>query len=339
MPQYKACLCVLVFSFSSAVSATQPSQDVGGIQSLQKPAQELEEILVVGERPGPRLWKISWQEHVMWILGTLGPLPTQMTWRSHQVEAVIAESSEVLGPYSVALNVEQADAFRSKGSTLRAVLPAGDYARWIKMKAQYIGDNVNTDALLPTAAALLLQDAAYQKAGLTYTNELWATINRLAEQNDVPVRSLEVVTDWDVAKKGHSLRSIRRGASYLVETMSRVKTNEQSARARANAWAAGDIASLRRLTRTDDAETTLLAASWPFLNAQEAKEIMSHAQRTLVRDLDNALRRNQVTFAAIPISLLFRDHGLLADLRLNGLSVYSPDETDSSVSNRMVDPP
>jgi uncharacterized protein YbaP (TraB family) len=338
MPQYKACLYVLVFSFSSTVSATQPPLDVGGIQSLQKPAQELEEILVVGERPGPRLWKISWQEHVMWILGTLGPLPTQMTWRSHQVEAVIAESSEVLGPYSVALNIEQADPFRSKGSTLKAVLPASDYARWIKMKAQYISDNVNTDALLPTAAALLLQDGAYEKAGLTYTNELWATINRLAEQNDVPVRSLEVVADWDVAKKGHS-RSTRRGVSYLVETMSRVKTNEQSARARANAWAVGDIASLRRMTRADDAEATLLASSWPFLSAQEAKEIMSHAQSTLVRELDNALRRNQVTFAAIPISLLFRDHGLLADLRLNGLSVYAPDEADSSASNRVVDPP
>jgi hypothetical protein len=69
----------------------------------------------------------------------------------------------------------------------------------------------------------------------------------------------------------------------------------------------------------------------------EVNEIMSHAQSTLVRDLDSTLRRNKVTFAAIPIFLLFRDHGLLADLRLNVSSVYEPDETGSSASNRAVD--
>jgi hypothetical protein len=199
----------------------------------------------------------------------------------------------------------------------------------MQMKAQYIADNVNTDDLLPTAAALLLQDGAYEKAGLAYTNEVWGTINRLAEQNDVPVTSLQVMADWDGAKKGRSRRSTDRGVRYLQDVMSRVKTNEQSARARANAWAVGDLELLKRLTRDDDADTTQLAASWPFMSAQEVSEIMAHAQSTLVHQVDGALRRNRVTFAAIPIFLLFRDHGLLSDLRLNGLSVHEPDEVDS----------
>jgi hypothetical protein len=197
------------------------------------------------------------------------------------------------------------------------------------MKAQYIAGNVNTDDLLPTAAALILQDGAYEKAGLAYTNGVWGTINRLAEQNDVPVRSLQVIADWDGAKKGHSRRSTDRGVRYLQDVMSRVQTNEQSARARANAWAVGDLKSLERLTRDDNADTTQLAASWPFLSGQEVSEIMAHAQSTLVHQIDSALRRNQVTFAAIPIFLLFREHGLLSDLRLNGLSVHEPDEVDS----------
>jgi uncharacterized protein YbaP (TraB family) len=322
-----AYLCLLL-SLASVAGGAVPA-GVVGLQSSQSPGQELEEILVVGERPGPRLWKVTWQDHVLWILGTLGPLPTQMTWRSRQVEAVIAESAEVLGPFSVVLSVEQSDPFRSKGQTLKATLPASTYARWMQMKAQYITGNVNTDNLLPTAAALLLQDGAYEKAGLAYTNELWGTINRLAEQNDVPVRSLQVIADWDGAKKGHSRRSTDRGVRYLQDVMSRVTTNEQSARARANAWAEGDLASLRRLTHDDDADTTQLAASWPFMSAQEVSEIMAHAQSTLVQQVDNALRRNPVTFAAIPIFLLFRDHGLLSDLRLNGLSVHEPDEVDS----------
>jgi uncharacterized protein YbaP (TraB family) len=313
-------LCLLVFSWSSAVGAAQ--SPIGGDQP-QNRAQEVDEILVVGERPGPRLWKISWSDHVMWILGTLGPLPKQMTWRSAEVEAVIGDSSEVLGPFSVALSVEQADPFRSKTQTLKAALPAGDYARWLKVKAEYIDRNVNTDNLLPTAAALLLQAGAYEKAGLTYTNELWGTIYRLAEENGVPIRSLEVVSDWD-ADKSHSRHSSRGGIAYLEETMSRVKTNERTARARANAWAVGDLAALKELTRSDDSDTMQLASSWPFLSAQEANDIMAHAQRNLARQLDSALRRNQVSFAAIPLFLLFREHGLVADLRLNGLSVDEP---------------
>jgi uncharacterized protein YbaP (TraB family) len=313
---------------ASVARAIEPASVVD-IQPSPTSGQELDEILVAGERPGPRLWKVTWQDHVLWILGTLGPLPKQMTWRSHQVEAVIAESTEVLGPFSVVLSVEQPDPLRSNGQTLKAILPANTYARWMQMKAQYIADTVNTEDLLPTAAALLLQGGAYEKEGLAYTNELWGTINRLAEQNDVPVRSLQVVADWDGAQKGRSRRVTDRGVRYLQDMMSRIGTNDEAARSRANAWALGDIALLKKLTRRDDADTTQLAASWPFLSAQEVGEIMAHAQSNLVHQLDNALRRNQVTFAAIPIFLLFSDHGLLSDLRLNGLSVHEPDDADS----------
>jgi uncharacterized protein YbaP (TraB family) len=322
MPKLSAFLVGLILSLSSAGSTAQSAPNPA--QSTPNSAQPLDEILVVGERPGPRLWKISWQDHVMWILGTLGPLPKQMTWRSAEVESVIADASEVLGPYSVSLGVQQADPFRSKTQTLKAALPARDYVRWAQMKSEYIDPHVDTDNLLPTAAALLLQAGAYEKAGLTYTNELWGTIYRLADENGVPVRSLEVIADLDPAKKNHSWHSGRGGVDYLEETMSRVKTNERSARARANAWAAGDVAALRALTRGDDSDTAQLASSWPFLSAQEVGEIMTHAQRSLARQLDSALRRNEVSFAAIPVFLLFREHGILEDLRLNGLSVQEP---------------
>jgi hypothetical protein len=30
-----------------------------------------EEIEVLGERPGPNLWKVTKEDHVLWVLGTL----------------------------------------------------------------------------------------------------------------------------------------------------------------------------------------------------------------------------------------------------------------------------
>ncbi|HTV50017.1 MAG TPA: hypothetical protein VME21_02450, partial [Steroidobacteraceae bacterium] len=64
------------------------------------PAEPIAQIEVTGERAGPRLWRVSragaHADHVAWILGTLDPLPRRMSWKSHQVEDVIAQAQEVL---------------------------------------------------------------------------------------------------------------------------------------------------------------------------------------------------------------------------------------------------
>jgi hypothetical protein len=89
----------------------------------------LEEVLVVGE-------------HV---------------WRSKEVESVIERSNEILGAYSVSLRVDQKAALQSRRGKLKEVLPARMYARWRALRNQYIGDDDQTEQLLPAAAALLLQ--------------------------------------------------------------------------------------------------------------------------------------------------------------------------------------
>src|SRR5262249_39937863 len=54
-------------------------------QSTQSP-DAVDEIVVSGEQPGPGLWKVTKGDHVLWILGTLTPLPKRMTWRSGEIE-------------------------------------------------------------------------------------------------------------------------------------------------------------------------------------------------------------------------------------------------------------
>ena len=65
--------------------------------------QNLEAVTVSGIQPGPGLWKVSKGDHVMWVLGTLSPLPDKIQWKAEEVEQTIAESQEVLGPPSVSL--------------------------------------------------------------------------------------------------------------------------------------------------------------------------------------------------------------------------------------------
>jgi len=47
---------------------------------------ELETVLVTGVQPGPGMWKVSKGEHVLWVLGTLAPLPKHISWQSHDVQ-------------------------------------------------------------------------------------------------------------------------------------------------------------------------------------------------------------------------------------------------------------
>ena len=59
---------------------------------------EMDAVTVAGERPGPRMWRVTNGDNTLWILGTLTPLPKGMTWRSREVEQVIAEADEILAP-------------------------------------------------------------------------------------------------------------------------------------------------------------------------------------------------------------------------------------------------
>lgn len=59
---------------------------------------EMDAIRVIGERPGPRMWRLTNGDNTLCILGTLSPLPEGMTWRSQEAEQIIAEAGEVLAP-------------------------------------------------------------------------------------------------------------------------------------------------------------------------------------------------------------------------------------------------
>ncbi|HJU09142.1 MAG TPA: TraB/GumN family protein, partial [Rhodanobacteraceae bacterium] len=42
----------------------------------------LETVSVTGVLPGPGLWKVSRDGHVLWVLGVIPSLPAHMQWRS-----------------------------------------------------------------------------------------------------------------------------------------------------------------------------------------------------------------------------------------------------------------
>ena len=55
-------------------------------------------VLVSGIQPGPGLWKVSKNGHVLWVLGTVSPLPEHMQWKGDDVEKIVASSQQLLEP-------------------------------------------------------------------------------------------------------------------------------------------------------------------------------------------------------------------------------------------------
>lgn len=87
---------ILVFALSTAYQSS--AQDRRSV--LSRP---IEEIVVIGKRPGPPLWKVTNGDSVLWIFGTLHPLPKSLEWDSESEEWVISQSREYLTGLSVVL--------------------------------------------------------------------------------------------------------------------------------------------------------------------------------------------------------------------------------------------
>jgi hypothetical protein len=292
--------------------------------AVAAPETTLEEVLVVGEHPGPGLWKVTRRTHTLFILGTHAPLPKDLVWRSKEVESVIASSNEILGAYTVSLRVDQEDAFRSRRGKLADVLPRRRYAQWRKLRDEYIAEGEQTDALLPAAAALLLRARAYEQSGLTYSDDVWRKIYEVASARGVPVWQQSYETKPVAGVGRRSAQARNNGVKYLAETMDRLGPDIRDARARANAWATGDIEALQSLAETDGSYARSLAYSWPFLSEKEVQRVQAEAENKLLAAIERAMNRNRTTFAALPIHLLLRKDGLIARLRASGYVVEEP---------------
>src|SRR5271167_889762 len=62
----------------------------------EAPPQQLDEVVVTGERTGPGMWHVHRGSAHLWILGSISPLPKGITWRSKQVEQVLGTTNMVL---------------------------------------------------------------------------------------------------------------------------------------------------------------------------------------------------------------------------------------------------
>jgi hypothetical protein len=299
----------------------------------------LDTVLVTGEQPGPGLWKVSKGDHVLWILGAQYPLPKDMTWRAAAVERTIAQSQAVIADVTPKLELNFFHKLtllpavygarkNDKGATLQEVLPADVYARWLALKAKYIGNDSGVEHLRPMVAANELYDKALRKSGLARNGLIWDTVRSLAKKDRV--RIVEPQAPIPLADPKQTIRDFKDttgslDVDCLAATMTRLETDLAAMRERANAWAIGDIDALRKLPGPSPQNACRAALSSNARLREQLDEALVELDQSWLAAAEAALRDNSSSLAVLPIDELLRPDRRLAMLQARGYTVEPPE--------------
>ncbi len=312
------------------------------------PSEQMDTVVVSGVQPGPGLWKVSKGDHVLWVLGTLAPLPKHFEWKATEVEAAIGSSQEVL--LSPGINIDAKIGFFGQlallpsligvrknpdDKTLQVLVPAELYSRWQVLKEKYIGHSSKVESWRPIFAALELYKAAIDKSGLTNSGLAQKTVKSLAKKAGVKVTPIEVdvvVEDPKVALKEFKTAGLD-DLDCFRRTLDRIDTDLATMTARANAWATADLEALRMLPYEDQMTACMKAVTDSSLaRSRGASDIDARVERAWLDAARSRLSNNQVTFAMLPIAHLLDDQRYLARLREQGYTIEAPDSDAQSAA-------
>ncbi len=311
----------------------------GQVEPALTAAENPETVLVVGQRPGPGMWKISKGENVLWVFATYSPLPVKMQWRSQQVETIISKSQLYLSPPTLGASVGVWGGIKllphlagmrknPGGAMLRDVVAPEVYARWHVLKTKY-GVSDDAESERPVFAAETLYSAALKHAGLTNSDEVSKAVTALLTKNQVRVTNSHV--QLDVPNPGKTLKEFKQGsmddAACFKATIERLETDIDGMRERANAWAKGDLAEIRKLSFADrEAACSSAMASSPALRDGLGLERAEKRVRKLwLEAAEHALATYPTSFAMLKLSNVLRSDYVMTELQARGYTVEAPD--------------
>ncbi|WP_229506286.1 TraB/GumN family protein [Massilia sp. BJB1822] len=311
--------------------------------AIPEAASEAEKILIVGQRPGPGMWRVSKDDHVLWVFAKYGPLPLKMEWRSHEVEAVLAKSQEYLpSPTSHASTgvwgtIKLVTALPSiwnmqnnpNGATLREVVPAESYERWLALKEKYMAGDKEVERYRPIFAASSLFEHGLKQIGLSNKEQVLPTIDKLVKQYKLKVTPSSVNVDMSDASKllKDFSKSTLEDGSCFATTLAQLETDIDNMRLRANAWATGDIELIRQLNFADREGTCRAAveASTAFQSRPDLLEMRAKSRDIWIANAEKALESNTSTFAVLTMQDVLSPTGLIARLQAKGYKVEAPE--------------
>jgi uncharacterized protein YbaP (TraB family) len=293
-----------------------------------QPPPPVDEIVVTAERAGPGMWHVHRGAANVWILGSISPLPRDITWRSKQVETVLESTSQVLVQKPLEISIPRilwmliADRkylMVGGGKRLKDVLPPDLYRRFAAQRSNVGEDADKWERYRPIIAVAFLQRAAFHQVNLSMRLDLGAALRTLAKKHGVRVEEIRVagVSDMLEALKTMpaatertcveaSLTTIESGLPRLVD--------------RAQAWAVGNVERIENLPELKDVDACRTALD----AGKGALDVISRIRQTWLDNIEKYLRSAGTTIAVVNLDMLLERGGLLDQLRAKGYEIDAP---------------
>jgi uncharacterized protein YbaP (TraB family) len=301
-----------------------------GAARAQSPPQEatIDEVVVTSERTGPGFWHVSGPVGEAWLLGTVSPLPKNITWRSRQLEQLLGGTRTVLvaKPMEIGivramwLFVTQHDVLMVPGGRhLKDVMAPELYARFEHERVKYSNDAEKWTRYRPIIATAFLEQAALHHVGLSARLDVGAEVRVLARKHDVPIEEIKIAGLRDIidALKTMPPETENTCVAGALET---IETGLPRLVARADAWVTGNVERIQSLPQSAEVDACVTALS----SAKGPADLMARIRHAWLEDIAAHLRAGGSTIAVVNMDLLLEHGGLLDGLRAAGYRVEAP---------------
>jgi uncharacterized protein YbaP (TraB family) len=295
------------------------------------PPDQLQELVVTGERTGPGLWHVHKGAANVWILGSISPLPKGITWRSTQVERLLASTNEVLVPKPLEIGIvrilwllitERSALMVRGGRRLKDVMPTDLYARFVKDRARFTSDAQKWERFRPIVASAFLEQQAFHSVGLSARLDLGAAVRTLAKKRDVPVEEVKIAGVGDLVDALKSMPASTENTCVDASLVT-VESGLPQLIDRARAWATGNIESIQSHPEPAQVDACLKALD----SGAASGDLLARIRRTWLAALLKSLANAGTTIAVVNMDLLLEKDGLLEELKQRGYEVDPPVST------------
>ena len=295
------------------------------------PPDQLQELVVTGERTGPGLWHVHRGAAHVWILGSISPLPKGITWRSTQVERLLASTNEVLVPKPLEIGIvrilwllitERSALMVRGGKRLKDVMPPELYARFAKDRARFTSDAQKWERFRPIIASAFLEQQAFHSVGLSARLDLGAAVRALAKKRGVRVEEVKIAGVGDLVDALKSMPASTENTCVDASLVT-VESGLPQLIDRARAWATGDIESIQSHPEPAQVDACLKALD----SGAASGDLLARIRRTWLQALLKSLDNAGTTIAVVNMDLLLEKGGLLDELKQRGYEVDPPVST------------
>ncbi len=286
----------------------------------------VEELVIEGRPLGPALWKVKRGEAELIVLGGLAPLPHQLKWTSPRLERALGVADLLLVPPQgrpqlsdlPGMTLRVASLRQGLGQKLEPNLSPDLRARFVQARERLGMGPGRYDHWKPAIAGFMLLADFRDHEGLS-TGKPATTVQRMVKTQHGHRLKIEPMADIHLGAMVKSAASLTpaQHEACLSAALNDIEAETARARTAAQAWAVGDLATVRANASADLLDRCLLQlpSLTNLLEQDTAQSVMS---------LDRALSHGGTTVAIIDLRLLLRANGVLDRLKAKGAEISVP---------------